>query len=105
MPIGDFTVNQKEWDKLPDWMKAAVSAATREWAWDTIQRVAIEDVALVAKAKKDGKPTPIAWTPEEKAKARKIAQEIWQGWKSKNEQTKKAIETQEAWLRELGRIQ
>jgi len=37
--------------------------------------------------------------------ARKIAQEIWQGWKSKNEQTKKVIEAQEAFLRELGRIQ
>ena len=49
--------------------------------------------------------TSIAWTPEERAKARKIAQEIWQGWKSKNEQTKRAIELQEAWLREIGRIQ
>ena len=39
------------------------------------------------------------------SQGRKLAQEIWQGWKGKNEQTKRAIELQEAWLRELGRIQ
>jgi hypothetical protein len=49
--------------------------------------------------------TPIAWAPADRAKARKLSQEIWQGWKGKNEQTKRAIELQEAWLRELGRIQ
>jgi hypothetical protein len=48
--------------------------------------------------------TPVAWSTEEKAKARKIAQGIWQEWKKKNEQTKQVIEAQEAWLRELGRI-
>ena len=104
MPIGDFTVRQQEWDKLPDDIKQILTALCREWAWDTIERVAAEDAKLVSEAKSKGY-TPIAWTPEEKAKARKLAQEIWQGWKGKNEQTKRAIEMQEAWLRELGRIQ
>jgi TRAP-type mannitol/chloroaromatic compound transport system substrate-binding protein len=104
MPIGDFTVRQQEWDKLPDDIKQILTTLCREWAWDTIERVAMEDAKLVSEAKSKGY-TPIAWTPEEKAKARKIAQEIWQGWKGKNEQTKRAIEMQEAWLRELGRIQ
>jgi TRAP-type mannitol/chloroaromatic compound transport system substrate-binding protein len=104
MPIGDFTVRQQEWDKLPDDIKQILTALCREWAWDTIERVAAEDAKLVSEAKSKGY-TPIAWSPEEKAKARKIAMEIWQGWKSKNEQTKRAIEMQEAWLRELGRIQ
>jgi TRAP-type mannitol/chloroaromatic compound transport system substrate-binding protein len=104
MPVGDFTVNQKEWDKLPADIKQIVSSLCREWAWDTIEQVALEDLKLVGEAKAKGL-TPVTWTTEEKAKARKIAQEIWQGWKSKNEQTKKVIEAQEAFLRELGRIQ
>jgi 16S rRNA C1402 N4-methylase RsmH len=58
---------------------------------------------VVAEAKSK-KMTPVTWSTEEKAKARKIAQEIWQDWKKKNEQTKMVIEAQEAWLRELGRI-
>ena len=66
--------------------------------------MAVDDLQVVSEAKSKGH-TPIAWTPEDRAKARKLAQEIWQGWKGKNEQTKRAIEMQEAWLRELGRIQ
>ncbi|MFH1060174.1 MAG: TRAP transporter substrate-binding protein [Pseudomonadota bacterium] len=103
MPVGDFSVNQKEWDKLPADIKQIVSSLCREWAWDTIEQVALEDLKLVGEAKSKGY-TPVTWSTEEKAKARKIAQEIWQGWKSKNEQTKKVIEAQEAFLRELGRI-
>jgi TRAP-type mannitol/chloroaromatic compound transport system substrate-binding protein len=104
MPVGDFTVRQQEWDKLPEDIKQILITACREWAWDTIQKVAMDDTKLVSEAKSKGL-TPIAWAPEDRAKARKLAHEIWQGWKSKNEQTKRAIEMQEAWLRELGRIQ
>ncbi len=104
MPVGDFTVRQAEWDKLPADIKQILTTACREWCWDTVERIAVEDIKLVAEARAKGKPYPIAWSTEEKAKARQIAQQIWQGWKSKNEQTKRAIEMQEAWLRELGRI-
>jgi TRAP-type mannitol/chloroaromatic compound transport system substrate-binding protein len=104
MPVGDFTVRQADWDKLPADIKEILTTACREWAWDTIEKVAMDDAKLVSEAKSKGY-TPIAWAPEDRAKARKLAHEIWQGWKGKNEQTKRAIELQEAWLRELGRIQ
>jgi len=104
MPVGDFTVRQADWDKLPADIQQILTTACREWAWDTIEKVAMDDAKLVSGAKSKGY-TPIAWAPEERAKARKIAQEIWQEWKSKNEQCKRAIEMQEAWLREIGRIQ
>jgi TRAP-type mannitol/chloroaromatic compound transport system substrate-binding protein len=104
MPVGDFTVRQADWDKLPADIKEILVSACREWAWDTIEKVAMDDAKLVSEAKSKGF-TPIAWAPEDRAKARKVAQEIWQGWKGKNEQTKRAIELHEAWLRELGRIQ
>jgi TRAP-type mannitol/chloroaromatic compound transport system substrate-binding protein len=94
----------QEWEKLPPDIKQILTTATREWCWDSVERIAMEDLKVVSEAKAKGK-FPIAWSPEEKAKARKLAQEIWQGWKSKNEQTKRAIEMQEAWLKELGRIQ
>lgn len=103
MPVGDFTVNQKEWDRLPEDIQQILKTATREWCWETVQRVALEDLKVVSEAKAKGR-TPVAWSPEEKAKARKLAREIWQEWKKKNEQTRKVIEAQEAWLKELGRI-
>jgi TRAP-type mannitol/chloroaromatic compound transport system substrate-binding protein len=103
MPIGDFTVNKGEWDKLPADIKQILTTATREWCWDSVERIAVDDLKVVADAKSK-KMTQVTWSTEEKAKARKIAQGIWQEWKKKNEQTKMVIEAQEAWLRELGRI-
>ena len=104
MPVGDFTVNQKEWDKLPEDIKQILTTATREWCWDSVQKIAIEDLKVVGEAKSKGK-TQLIWSKEEKDKARKIAQGIWQEWKGKNEQSKKIIEAQEAWLKEIGRIE
>jgi TRAP-type mannitol/chloroaromatic compound transport system substrate-binding protein len=103
MPIGDFTVNEKEWNKLSDVDKAILTTATREWCWDSVERIAMEDVKVGAEARSKGR-TPIAWSAEEKAKARKLAREIWSEWKNKSAQTRKIIEAKEAWLKELGRI-
>jgi len=103
MPIGDFTVNQKEWDKLPDDIKAILTTATREWCWDTVHQVALEDMKLIPEAKAKGR-TPVAWSDEEKAKARALASQVWQEWKSKSPDVKKVIDAHEAWLKELGRI-
>jgi TRAP-type mannitol/chloroaromatic compound transport system substrate-binding protein len=103
MPVGDFTVRQADWDAACG-HQADPDQRLPRGAWDTIEKVAMDDAKIAFEAKSKGL-TPIAWAPEERAKARRIAQEIWQGWKAKNEQTKRAIELQEAWLREIGRIQ
>src|SRR5512139_4072991 len=83
MPAGDLTVRQADWDKLPADIQQILTTACREWAWDTIEKVAMDDAKLVSGAKSKGY-TPIAWAPEDRAKARKLAHEIWQGWKGKN---------------------
>ena len=103
LPALDFCVRQVEWDKLPEDIKAILTTGCREWNWDTIQRVAIEDLKVVSEAKSKG-VTAIAWSEEEKAKARAVAYEIWQSWKKKGPQVRRSIESQEVWLRELGRI-
>lgn len=105
MPIGDFTVNLKEWEKLPDDLKAIVETAVRRWCWDTVETVALADIKFAAMARETGKFHPVTWTKEDKDEARKMAIQTWQDWKKKNEDTKKVIEAQEAWLRDLGRIE
>ena len=105
MPISDFTVNMKEWEKLPADLKAIVETAVRRWCWDTVQTVAIADIEFNSMALKTGKYHPVAWSEEDKAKGRAAARKVWDSWKNKNEDTRKVIEAQEAWLRELGRIE
>lgn len=104
MPVGDFSVRQAEWDKLPADVKEIVSTAVRRFTWDLIEQTFMEDLETVRQAKLKG-ATPIAWSPEEKAKMRAESRKVWNIWKGKNEQTRKVIETQEAFLNKLGRAE
>ena len=103
MPVGDFSVRQAEWDKLPADVKEIVETSIRRFTWDLIEQTFIEDIETVEKAKAKG-ATPIAWSAEEKAKMRAESRKVWERWKEKSPQTRKVIETQEAFLRKLGRM-
>ncbi len=103
MPIGDFAVNQKEYEKLPADIKAILTAACREWACDLAERLNLEDLRVVHEAKAKG-ITPIAWSKEEKDRIRAEAMKTWAEWKKKNEDTRKAIDSMEAFLRKLDKI-
>ena len=103
MPVGDFTVNMKEWNKLPDDIKQILKTAVREWCWDMVERVAIDDLSAVKEMTAKG-VTPVAWSEEDLARVRQVVQEVWNEWEKKSPMCKKVIEAQKAWLRELGRI-
>ena len=104
MPVGDFSVREAEWDKLPADMKLMIETSIRRFNWDLIQQTLIEDLEVVRLAKSKG-ATPIAWSSEEKYKMRVESRKVWEDWKKKNPQTRKIIEAQEAFLRLLGRIE
>lgn len=103
MPLGGFTVNINEWNKLPDDIKQILKTACREWCWDSIERIAIDDIRANAEMKGKG-VTAIAWSDEDLARVRLVAQEIWDEFSKKSPMTKKVIDSQKAWLRELGLI-
>jgi TRAP-type mannitol/chloroaromatic compound transport system substrate-binding protein len=103
MPLGDFTVNMKEWNKLPDDVKAILKTATREWCWDSIERIAIEDLKLIDDLKSQG-VTVIKWSDEDLHAVRAVARGIWDEFAKKSPMTKKVIDSQKAWLKELGLI-
>jgi hypothetical protein len=48
--------------------------------------------------------TPISWSSEEKARMRAEAMKVWAEWKKKSEDTRKVIDSMEAFLRNLGKI-
>lgn len=101
MPVGDFTVNQKEWDRLPDDIKQILRTAVRQWAWDMVERVAIDDLRAIGEMKSKG-VTPIIWNEQELARARAAAREVWDEWAKKSPMCKTVIDAQKAWLKELG---
>lgn len=103
MPLGGFTVNIKEWNKLPDDIKQILKTACREWCWDSVERIAVDDIRANAEMKGKG-VTAIAWSDEDLARVRVVAQEVWDEFAKKSPMTKKVIDSQKAWLRELGLI-
>jgi len=103
MPTGDFVVNPREWEKLPADIKAMLPTACRQWSWEVIHRLCLEDLKVVHEAKAKG-ITPISWSSEEKGRMRAEAMKVWGEWKKKSEDTRKAIDSMEAFLRNLGKI-
>ncbi len=102
LPQGDFTVNKKEWEKLPDDIKAILEVAVREWGFDLSNRAFIADLEAVEMMKTEG-AVPIKWSDENLAKARQLAEQVWDAWAAKSPKCKRAIELQKAWLKKIGR--
>lgn len=101
MPSQEFAVNKAKWDALPADLKALVSSCVREWCWDQIQRVAVEDTQALANIR--GKNATAGTLPEsEIASMRELAQKTWEEWSKKSALAKKAYDSQLAWLKELG---
>jgi len=103
MPNQDFTVNMGAWRALPEDIKQILSSAVREWSWDQIQRVAVDDVRVIAELKPKG-IVQITWSPDELRKVRDLAHHTWTDWSKKSPLAKKAYDSQIAWLRDLGLI-
>jgi len=100
MPVQEFSVNMDAWKKLPDDLKALLATATREWTWDQIQRIAVDD-ARVAKELAAKGVVAATWPDAEQAKIRALAEKTWEEWSKKTPLAKQAYDSQLAWLKDL----
>lgn len=100
MPLQEFAVNMDAWKKLPDDLKALLSTAVREWTWDQVQRVAVDDVRATKELAAKG-VTATHWSDAELARIRPLAQKTWEDWSKKTPLAKAAYDSQIAWLRDL----
>jgi TRAP-type mannitol/chloroaromatic compound transport system substrate-binding protein len=101
MPVQEFTVNMAAWQKLPPDIKGIVQTATREWTWDQVQRVYVDDVRVSKELAAKGIREE-AWAEPEMVKMRDLAHKTWEEWSKKTPLAKQAYDSQLAWLRELG---
>jgi TRAP-type mannitol/chloroaromatic compound transport system substrate-binding protein len=101
MPVQEFTVNMAAWKALPDELKAIVESTTREWTWDQVQRVAVDDVRVLKEL--GGKSIKyVVWDETQMAKMRELAVKTWEEWSKKTPLAKQAYDSQLAWLKDLG---
>ena len=100
MPVQEFTVNMDAWNKQPNDIKAIVSTAVREWTWDQVQRVAIDDSRVTRELASKG-ITAASWDDAEMTKIRALAERTWEEWSKKTPLAKSAYDSQMTWLKEL----
>jgi TRAP-type mannitol/chloroaromatic compound transport system substrate-binding protein len=100
MPVQEFTVNLDVWKRLPDDLKAMLTSLTREWTWDQVQRVSVDDSRVARELAGKG-VTASSWGDSEMAKIRPLAQKTWEDWSKKTALSKAAYDSQLAWLKEL----
>jgi TRAP-type mannitol/chloroaromatic compound transport system substrate-binding protein len=101
MPVQEFTVNMAAWKALPDDVKGILHSTTREWTWDQVQRIAVDDVRVAKELAAKGVHEEV-WGGAEMTKMRALAQQTWEEWSKKTPLAKQAYDSQIAWLRDLG---
>ena len=104
MPMASFTVNMNEWNKLPDDIKQILKTACREWCWDSIERIAIDDIRALKEMKGKG-VTVQTWSKEDLTRVRAKAMAMWDEFAKKSPMAKIVIDSQKEWLRELKLIE
>jgi TRAP-type mannitol/chloroaromatic compound transport system substrate-binding protein len=101
MPASEVAVNMDRWKELPDDMKAIVESATRDFNRDMVQRIALEDAKAAAEAKAAGVEL-VNWSREERRKFRAAAQQAWNDWAKKSPMAQKVLDSQVAFMKQLG---
>ncbi len=105
MPISDFDVNTKEWDKLPADIKAIVETAVRAWNQDTLQRVHVEDREAVIAWEAEGGEA-VSWKKEDIQAMRNFVKDnVWTDWAKRSPFAGKVIDSQMKWLKRIGNIE
>lgn len=100
MPAQEFTVNMDAWKKLPDDLKAMLTSMSREWTWDQVQRIAVDDSRVARELAGKG-VNAATWSDAEMVKIRTLAEKTWDDWSKKTPLAKAAYDSQLAWLKEL----
>jgi TRAP-type mannitol/chloroaromatic compound transport system substrate-binding protein len=99
--VWDFTVNADRWAELPDSIKSMLEINMREIMLRNVMNALRQDQEVLAKADEIGL-TLFELTPEDRAKYRAIAVEVWDEWATKSELSKKAVDAHKAFLTKKG---
>src|SRR5262245_19215829 len=100
MPAAEIAVAMPKWNALSPDLKALMEVATRDFARDMIQRIAIEDTKATAAGEAQGVEF-INWSPAERKKFRDLSQKAWAEWAKRSPAAQKVYDSQVAFLKRL----
>lgn len=96
-----YATNLKAWNKLPKDIQAILECAAREAAADLFQLNKTKSMEALKKFKQKG--CKVIYLPEaDIMQAREVAMEVWEEYANKSAFARKVLDSQEAWMKELG---
>ncbi len=101
MPVGDVTVSRSKWEALPDDLKAILTVGVREFSRDMVQSVAAQDAKVEVELREAGVEL-LNWSTEARRELRSAAREIWEQYAERNALSRKAVDSQVAYLSSKG---
>ena len=99
--IWDFSVNADRWEALPDDIKAILEIDMREIMVRNVMNAMREDRDVVRRADEIGL-TIFNLSPEERARYREVAVEVWDEWATRSDLAAKVIKAHKSFLQEQG---
>ena len=104
MPILDFSINKKSWDKLSPDLQAIMTASVRNFAREMVSELRLNDLEAVARVQAKGDVTIHDWSAVERKKFRNIAMLEWKKFSTKSPNAEKVYEVLTKFLAENGMI-
>ena len=96
-----YAANLEAWNKLPKDIQAILECAAREASADLFQLNKTKSIEALKKFKEKG--CEVIYLPDaDIMQARKVAMEVWEEYGKKSEFARKVLDSQKAWMKELG---
>lgn len=103
MPVGDVSISLKTWEAMSPRLQKILEIAVRSFSLDMIQTLDKQNLEVAEKLRSEGVEL-VDWSAEDRRAFRKAASETWANYASKNELTKRAVDSQVDYLRRNGVI-
>lgn len=102
LPLVEIAISQKDWKKLPADLQAELTLSVNQFADHELVVLQRRDKEAVAKAKAGGKIHIHDWSPEERAKFRKIAEGEWKKVATQSDNAQKVYDVLTSYLKDNG---
>ncbi|MDT8272055.1 MAG: TRAP transporter substrate-binding protein DctP [Desulfomonilia bacterium] len=98
-----YAINMAAWNKLPKDIQAILECAAREASANLFQQEFVNGMNSLDKYREKG--VEFIYLPEGDVKnARKAAMEVWEEYGNKSPKARQVLDSQKAWMRQLGLI-
>ncbi|WP_020682666.1 TRAP transporter substrate-binding protein DctP [Marinobacterium rhizophilum] len=102
LPMKSISINKTIWDGLTQEQKTLLEHSVDEFTDNLISKLKQKDLEQVAKARETGDVTITTLSEAELVQFRNAARSEWDTWRSKNADTKDAVDSIQAYLTEKG---